>query len=198
MNFGNKFDQREKLVLRLAREDHRVLQAWHAQPSTPLPEPIQRGWVKSFVLRDDITRREDVRVFRTILAAVNVRVHARNREFKARDGSKIGVHPRIIPAREWNQLGWPISVTKHFLYGWWRWRKAGAWARPFLGYKLAHPWMLVEHVEPHFVTHRRPDQPEARERLAEIEGAMARLQGWPRVWRMRGRAGRWRQRNPES
>lgn len=60
---GEKHKSRDRQLRRLYNE-YRDLQekAWK-MPLVQLKQPIQKGYVKSFTLREDIARRADARVF---------------------------------------------------------------------------------------------------------------------------------------
>src|SRR5688572_30221528 len=89
MPFHDKYASRDKHLLRLERELNRLRQAhWHA-PVVPLEHPYQRGWVKTFTLREDALHHPEVLVFTTVLATVNDRIHSRMRDFVRRNGDAI-------------------------------------------------------------------------------------------------------------
>lgn len=96
------YSAREKELRRLEREARRLRQAKADAPIVPLERAFQRGWVKTYVLVDGIVRRPDAQIFRTILAAVNRSVWARDRSFvHHRTRRPIVFNPRVIPFREW-------------------------------------------------------------------------------------------------
>ena len=119
MRFLDKYAAREKHLRSLEREVNRLRQADRAAPVIPLEQPYQRGWVKTYLLRDDVMRRPDVAVFRTVLALVNNRVHSKVRDFIADNGEPILLRPRMIRAAKWPTLGWPASHQRLFSYGHW-------------------------------------------------------------------------------
>ena len=102
MRFTDKYAQRDKGLLRLERELNRLHQAQGQAPIVPLEHPYQRGWVKSFVLRQDALHHPEVAVFSAVLAVVNQRVLSRNREFVSSRGHAIVLRHRIIPV--WDNL----------------------------------------------------------------------------------------------
>ena len=48
-------------------------------------EPYQRGWVRDFVLRDDVKNRSDAREFQQALDLINLTVFCRNQDFLHRN-----------------------------------------------------------------------------------------------------------------
>jgi hypothetical protein len=165
-------------------------------PIVPLDRAFQRGWVKTYVLVDGIVRRPDAQNFRTILAAVNRSVWARDRSFvHHRTRRPIVLNPRVIPFREWEKLAWPASPQRLFERGMWRVLESPdrfPWERWVHGHKLVRTWWLREDTQPHLVTHQRVNLPEVEERLAEIESYMTRTRGWDRLGRLHGCSQWWR------
>lgn len=198
MSHPDKYFSREKRLLQLERETYRLHQATRVAPVVPLEQPYQRGWVKTFILRDDVLRRPDVAIFRTVLAAVNNRVHSRNREFTAANGQHMVLRPRMIRDGAWRKLGWFASHRRLFSYGHWP-EDIDGWSwtplrrrRLVLGYRLASDWWLREDIQPLMVTHRKVDLPDVKARLAEIESFMTATCGWARVRRLHGYRYAWK------
>jgi hypothetical protein len=196
MPYLDKYATREKYLRQLEREVDRLCHAQGNAPVIPLEHPFQRGWVMSYVLRADVTRRPDVDLFRKVLAVVNQRVYSRNRDFVRPNGDHIVLRPRIIPFAEWDKYGWSMSQQRLFGYGHWRLEdlrySSLRWRCHVLGFKLISTWWLEEDIQPHLITHQRVELPEVRERLAEIEAFMTARTGWPRLNRLHGHKNHWR------
>lgn len=196
MIFLNKHSARDKRLLALERELHRLWQAQLHAPVIPLERPYQRGWLKFYVLADRIDRRPDAAMFRAMLAQVNHCVYSRERSFINRAGHPMPLRPRVIPAREWLKLAWPMSHQRFFGYGHWRlddqpWTSV-RWRQHIMGFKLFHTWWLREEVQPHLVTHQRVEIPQVRARIAEIDAELAATCGRERLGRLHGRSRHWR------
>jgi hypothetical protein len=196
VRFLDQYALRDKKLLRLERELNRLHQAQGNAPIIPLERPYQRGWVKSYTLREDALHHPDIRFFAAVLKVVNQKVYAKKREFISRCGEEMVLHPRIIPAREWSRLAWPIGCQRLFAYGhWWvedifPWTPK-RWRQHIIGFKLIRFWWLEEIVEPHLITHQRVELPEVRSRIAEIESFFSACQGRNRLSRLHGRRCRW-------
>ncbi|HYC70952.1 MAG TPA: hypothetical protein VEB66_07095 [Opitutaceae bacterium] len=193
MNFADKHSRHDKELLRLDRELDRLrLAQWHA-PIVPLEHPYQRGWVKTLVLREDAAHHPDAKVFRAVLAAVNQRVFWPRRDFLRRDGSVVGVRPKLIRLHEWRSLAWSPAHQRLFAWGSWSTEDSHSCGlrRGVPGFRLMRPWFLEEAIFPHMITHQRVDLPEVRSRIAEIENRFARCLGRERLLWLRGRRVRW-------
>ncbi len=197
MRAFDKHFKRDKQLLRLERELQRLNQArWNA-PVIPLEHPYQRGWVKTFTLREDAWHHPDVRMFQAVLAIVNDQVRSRNREFSGYSGRPIMLRPKILDPRKWHRLNWPVNYHRLFACGWWPVDDLSPWSdrcgrNHVYGFKLVRDWWLEEVVGPHMITHQRVELPEVRARAAEIENHLRARLGWEKLTRLHGRRTRWR------
>jgi hypothetical protein len=187
---------RDRHLRALEREANRLWQARADAPIIPLEHPYQRGWQKSFVLEKDVLRRPDVDIFRAVLNAINQRVFSRDSSFVRPNGQPIVLRPRIIRIREWLKLAWPASQQRFFSYGCWRlddhdWLRKSERAR-VTGFRLFRTWWLREDIQPFMITHQRVELPHVRERLAEIESYMEKVNGRRRLDWLHGHRHNWR------
>lgn len=183
--------------MRLEREFNRLQHAQWRAPIVPLEHPYQRGWIKTFVLREDALHHPEVLVFKAVLAAINDHVHSRSRDFIRPNGDAIILRPRIISPRDWPRLAWPISHQRLFAYGQWPVEDIYPWSKRYhrssiCGFKLLRTWWLDDLVLPYMITHRRVDLPEVRKRIAEIETFLRHRLGWERLRKLHGRRVHWR------
>jgi hypothetical protein len=196
MRFLDKYSGRDKHLLALERELHRLYHAQTHAPIIPLERPYQRGWVKYYVLESRIAQRPDATLFRMMLTQVNQRIYSRDRSFRKKCGQEILLRPRIIPTREWLRLAWPASHERFFGYGSWRLddqpRTPIKWRRHVTGFKLVHVWWFREEVQPNLITHQRVELPEVRSRIAEIDAYLEDTCGRRRLDRLHGRSDWWR------
>src|ERR1051326_359346 len=196
MRFLDKHSARDKQLRALEREMDRLRHAQNHAPIVPLEHPYQRGWVKFYVLDDEVAKLEDTSMFRAMLPHINKLVYAHDRSFVSRRGNHpIVLRPRVIPTREWIKLAWPLRYHRFFRYGSWRcddrpWMPI-RWREHIHGFKLTATWWLREEVRPNLITHQRVELPEVRSRLAEIETYMEITEGWNRLHWLRGRRQSW-------
>ncbi len=200
MRFSDKHAARDKHLLRLERELTRLRKAkWNA-PIIPLEHPYQRGWVKTFKLRDDALHHPEVKVFRAVLLVVNQKVTSRNRDFVHKNGGPHVLRPRIIPVCEWVRRPWPFSHQRLFAYGQWELEEIYLWTthqqRNWIrGFRLMRTWWLEKIVGPLMITHQKVDLPEVRSRIAEIEAHFTARLGRERLSHLHGRRSSWRGRS---
>lgn len=196
MRFIDKHTARDKALLCLEREHNRLSRALHHAPVVALETPYQRGWIKTYALREDICRRADLSVFQSVLAAVNRGIWSRSFDFVQPDGSRYELRPQVIPIREWQRRTWTAAQRRLFSFGAWKEESpATRWVRArhrlVVGFTIVHLWWLEEEIRPSMITHRKVDLPEVRGRLAEIEAYLKRTLGWERLNRLHGRRQRW-------
>jgi hypothetical protein len=203
MHFSNKHTLRDKQLLRLERELIRLCKArWNA-PIVPLERPYQRGWVKTFKLRDDALHHPEVKVFQAVLLIVNQKVISRHRDFTNKTGGRQLLRPRIIPVHEWSRRPWPFSHQRLFAYGQWELEDIYPWTAIrqrdcVRGFRLVRTWWLEEIVRPLMITHQKVDLPKVRSRIAEIEAHFTARLGRERLSHLHGRRSSWRGRSTHA
>lgn len=198
MIFADKHSARDKHLLRLERELNRLRRAHRDAPIIPLERPYQRGWCKTFRLRDDAWHHPEVAVFQGVLPVINQVVHSPHRDFVRCNGDAVVLRPKILDVHAWKRLAWPIRYQRWFAYGaWpvediypWTWRH---YRRCVRGFRLMRPWWLDEQVEPWMITHQRVDLPEVRSRIAEIESHFRHRGGRERLDHLHGHRVHWRE-----
>jgi hypothetical protein len=186
----NQFD---KQVLALEREAKELWRAKREKPWIKLDEPIQRGWKRFFVLRDDVKNRSDAPIIREVLKRVNVTQYCDNEEFedynwKAEQWYPRRHDPKPIGIGEAEKD--PTFNARHrkFLLRGTDWHYHHGWRKLIDGYWFKDKWMLDQKVEPHFVTHYQELDSDIETRLAEIDkhlyddwkahGRLIKLHGW--------------------
>jgi hypothetical protein len=198
MIFADKHSARDKRLLRLERELNRLWQAHRDAPIIPLERPYQRGWYKTFRLRDDAWHHPETLVFQGVLPVINQVVRCARRDFVSRNGHAVVLSPKIIGVDAWKRLAWPIRYQRLFAYGAWPVEEIYPWTwihhrRCVRGFRLMRPWWLDEQVEPLMITHQRVDLPEVRSRIAEIENYFRHGRGRGRLHNLHGVRAYWRE-----
>ena len=203
MPIHDKYLMRDKRLLRLERELNRLHQAQWRAPIIPLEHPYQRGWVKTYQLREDALHHPEVTVYQAVLPVVNQRVTSRQRDFMQKNGVQQVLRPRIIPVCEWVRRPWPVSHQRLFAYGQWELENFYPWTNRryrecIRGFRLMRTWWLEEIVGPLMITHQRVDLPEVRSRIAEIESYFTLNLGRERLNKLHGRRSRWRENDASA
>ncbi len=192
--------QAEKRLRGLHRELEELDQRLNHPPSVRLAEPIQRGWLRRYVLTKAAALRPDVAVLREILAVIgSIQYHWR-RDFHlgrrwSRGKVKIEQPLDCILVDKWRL--YPEKYPEHWNgYFHLEYRYDGRlleiptgrhqWFRVFTD---AHLFGLK--VEPFWLTHVKIIDADAMERQAEICECLGRSGGAYKYRRLKGKWARW-------
>lgn len=185
-------EEKDKKIIRFCKRLYELRRAEREIPLVPLPKPIQRGFKKSFKLREDISRRNDAHIFKRILGVINTTVYCKTQDFKVKKyhSNQLTDIPHsldYISEYEWGKLNWPQSLKKWFIL---RSKhidtKYGLSRIPIKGYYFSHPYFFDTKIEPHFVTHTCPVDVNIKREIAEIEAFMTNNSGWARLGHLKG------------
>jgi hypothetical protein len=196
-------ENRDSHYRALWREKDELWDVLRKAPVDKLPHPIQKGFKKFFVLREDVARRTDAHIIKDILSLINSTVYFEDESFKkkiklSRKASKVitvDPHLRPISARCWEQFDIKrrTAFAKYLSKPTWR-NIPVAYNGVTYGYQYTSgrfflfPWMYEMKIEPHFLTHVRRVLPEVESRMQEINNKFAAL----RIWRRLGHLEGWR------
>lgn len=157
-------------------------------PITPLAQPVQRGWQRSYVLSERALDRPDRATLEAILKVIGKAVVHHDRNFHRRRGRskklfEIEQPLRPIPVHEWHQKNYPAAWQRYFQYqillaANQHWQPYWVFVRPSL-YRLK--------IERNWITEIRGIDPEIESRLAELDRWLEFHTGWQRYHRLKGR-----------
>lgn len=153
----NKYFFKEKEIYRLKAKDAELNDAIRNQGWIELEKPVHNGYYAEWVLREDISRRDDVAVFQEALDACKEKIWSRNPEFKYknRKTKKWEVaKPKLktIHKEQYEKLS--LSARKLFVEStktakYWRYGYTDKEYRCTLSYEL------VVYITKAYITHRR-------------------------------------------
>jgi hypothetical protein len=164
----------------------------------PLDEPIQRGWLRFFVLGEHAKRRRDADTLTAILAVINTKRRSRNREFMVRQRRtkrliEIEQSVRSIRNREWEKRSLPAAWFPYFhIYHYYEWE------RPAFRAEFAYPSLFTLHIEPNWVWHIHDVDPAVETRISELDRWIESRGRWRRWGWLNGEPQRYRWREQES
>ena len=75
-----QYEDFDKQLIALSKEE--IILHNHNPGWEPLTPPVQRGWKRFFVLRDDVARSDDAQFFQNILAKINTEKWSYRKDFK--------------------------------------------------------------------------------------------------------------------
>lgn len=155
----------------------RSKELWHIIkniPLIPLEKPYQLGFVRFFVVRDDVMRRSDGEFFEGLLKKINTYMYSGSRQFlkkKRKFGRRIYVEREQklnrVSSYSWNspKFGLTLRERQYFL-------KKEEYC-PFRKcyetyYEFTEPWRFSLRIRPHMITHYKPINAELKKEEAEL------------------------------
>lgn len=154
----------EKRVRAAYKEWRHLREVRRNMPLLPLPEPYQKGFVRYFVLREDVARSKRAAFFEELLEVVNTYQYSDNRKFEAkkrRRGKRV-----LVPRKQEleNFIEWTFFHSKSTRYlteaqraYFIKVKRYMPLQKEFMDvYEFADPWRFVLRVRPNMITHYRP------------------------------------------
>ena len=183
---------------RIAREDHekylRECCDRHAElekqrrnlPLVPLEKPYQKGYVRFFVLREDVKRSKSGDFFEALLKKINTYQYADNRKFqkkKKRRGKRIYI-PLKQELRSFSQWEWEERCRKgrftpreQALFGKMEYYCHRS-KRFETYYEFIDKWRFELRVKPNMITHYRPVDVAIEREFAELDKVINDHKNW--------------------
>ena len=187
------YEMRDKRLLALWREEKKL---WdRLMVVTPLAEPRQRGWIRTYVVSSRGGAQQHRAVLESILAVIGTERWSRTRDFLLRCRNRkspilteIDQPLKTISESEWKHKGYPDSWRRYFCL---ESMRHGLLWYPTLVY--AHRRFLEFKVEPLILTEVAIPDPAIERRIAEIDQVLFGQNQISRLDRLRDRSqGRWK------
>jgi len=151
----------EKHLIQLRKREKELWKKRKDLPLIPLENPYQKGWQRSFVLREDVARSSEAEFYRTLLEKINTWQFSSEKSFKRKKKRKrrnVYVE-KIQTVKEFSEWEWKspkLELTEkekaHFY-------KRERWCSNFKRYKIHYvfnePWRYVLRVSPYMITHTK-------------------------------------------
>ena len=155
-------------------------------PLVPLEKPYQKGYVRFFVLREDVRQGKQADFFATLLEKINTYQYADNRKFqkKKKRRRKPVYVARKQELRSFSQRELERALdsgefsVKEYLY----FAKVECFNRPKdrfeTYYEFTEPWRFELRVKPNMITHYRPVDIAIERELAELDKIISDYKNW--------------------
>lgn len=173
-----QYEDFDKQLIQLHKEEKALYAAERSLGWEPLVPPVQKGWKRFFVLRDDVARSRYADFFESILKKINTYDWSYRKDFivkKRRFGrKKYGVkEQKLLAPHEWHfaKLGFN-EREKQMFHEVLRYenRSRGLVKR----YVFSEPWRFVLRVRPNMITKVRKRDVVIEARLREIDSYLKR------------------------
>lgn len=163
---------------KIRKKYNRSKELWHLRRNIrwiPLENPYQRGFVRFFVVNDEVKRSEDEDLFEGILKKINTYMYSESRLF-LKKRKKFGRRIYVEKAQKLNRIsfyawtdpkfGLTPRERQYFLkneeYNPFRKRNETY-------YEFIEPWRFTLRIRPNMITHYKPVDAELEKEYAEIE-----------------------------
>lgn len=167
-----QYEDFDKHLIGLSKEESILYKKKYKPEWELLPTPYQRGWIRSFVLRDDVARGNKAAFFENILRKINTSQWSYRKDFKTKKrkfGRKVYVvkDQQLLKPHEWdfNKLGL-TDAEKQFFYTEFHYdQRSGKFVKQ---YGFTEPWRFVLRVKPNMIYKKIKIDTYDASRLAEI------------------------------
>ncbi|MFZ4931415.1 hypothetical protein [Chryseobacterium sp. Mn2064] len=145
-------------------------------PWIPLENPYQRGFVRFFVVRDDVMRSKDGEFFDEVLKKINTYMYSESRQFLKKKKRKLGRRMYVekdqklkrISFTSWTDTKFVLTARErqYFLR---EDEYCPIRKREDTYYKFIEPWRFILRIRPNMITHYKPVDFELEKETAELE-----------------------------
>jgi hypothetical protein len=174
-----QYEDLDKKLLSLYKEEHALYKQKRNIEWVPLKPPVQRGWVRYFVLRDDVARSRQASFFENILEKINTISFSHRKDFKVKKrlrGRKIHIvkaqYLKKLESYEFQKLNF-TDAEKRFFYEVWELNSCKQLVKRFV---FADPWRFVLRIRPDMISKVLVIDIECEQRLKEIDNYLERTQ----------------------
>ena len=148
----------EKGLIQLHKQQAKLWTDWQNLPWVPLAEPYQKGWKRSFVLREDVKRSKNAAFYQALLDKINTTQYNKDKTFSTRKRRqrKYVYTVKEQSLREFTEFEWnspKLKLTekeKLFFYRRQVWCPQSKWYT--IRYAYTEPWRFVLQIRPHMIT----------------------------------------------
>jgi hypothetical protein len=168
-----QYEDFDKKLIRLKREEDELYVQEKNLGWEPLIPPVQKGWKRFYILRNDVARSKHAAFFENILKKINTYEWSYRRDFKVKKrkmGRKqyvVKVQNLLEPCEDhFRRLGF-TDVEKTFFYEVWKWNKHRRQLEKH--FVFGESWRFVLRVRPNMITKIKRIDPAIESRRAEIK-----------------------------
>ena len=167
-----QYEDFDKKLIKLHKENRVLRRKQRNLGWEPLTPPVQKGWKRFFVLREDVAKSKHAEFFENILRKINTVQWSYKKDFKIRKRrygrNKYGVRQQSLLkpyAYEFERMGF-TEVERQFFYEHWEYN----WKRELIKrYVFCEPWRFVLRVRPNMIDKVRKRDEVIERRMDEID-----------------------------
>ena len=190
-----QYNDFHKRLLRIDKEETVLHKQKFNLGLEPLTPPVQKGWKRFFVLRDDVARSKQADFYAGILAKINTTKWSHRKDFKKKRrafGKKQYVvreqHLCKPDEQQFKKLAFTEAEAAQFHEEWTYAKWKGGFVKQYV---FNEPWRFVLRVRPNMIDKIRVQDPELDARLYEIAAYFERNNRRKVLGRITGGNYRW-------
>ena len=180
---------RDKSLLRLEKE---ALKLWCEMQNpgfTELEYPIQKGWKRFYVLREDIAKSKEGAFYQSILDKINTVVVCKRKDFlnKSRRTKKLNPiqqHTQRFKESEFVKLNFTSRQKEMFEY---KWIKEQDDEKRYRRFVYLNDWQFEFRIQKNFITHVQAHDAVLEKRLAELNKEVDSFTNYNRLQKIHGK-----------
>ena len=178
----DKYEADERELRRLYQKYISIDKAINNLGWLDLDKPVYLGYIKRFVLRDDISRRKDANVFEGILKCINDFAVCKKKDFLKKDWKtkkKVPIQHSLkhLGKKQFNKL--PTNQQKHFSADYDH--KDRCWK-----YRFILNYYFVPKIDKHYAYRVRVFDADLVKQSAEIQRHIETNNLWPKISKLMG------------
>jgi hypothetical protein len=165
----------EKQLTQLFKTENKLWKERNNLPFVPLEKPYQKGWERSFFLREDVARLSNAAFYKSLLDKINTYQYSQDKSFKKRKRKyrKYVFHEKPHLLEEFSECEWASSKLKLSEKEKTLFEKQEVWCifkKAFkVSYVFKESWRFVLKIKPNIITHKKMIDEVLEQELAEID-----------------------------
>jgi hypothetical protein len=165
----------EKQLIQLSKFENKLWKERNNLPFVPLEKPYQKGWERSFFLREDVARLSNADFYKLLLNKINTYQYSQDKTFKKRKRKyrKYVFHEKPHLLKEFSECEWTSSKLKLSDKEKSLFEKQEVWCIFKRGFKVSYvfkeSWRFVLKIKPNIITHKKMIDEILEQELAEID-----------------------------
>ena len=173
-----QYEDFDKQLIQIHREQKSLYQQKWNLGWEPLIPPVQRGWKRFFVLREDVARSKQAEFFENILTKINTEDRSYRKDFKVKK-RRFGRKTYVVKDQQllrpceyhFNKLGF-TDAEKQLFHPEYSYEKGrGTFIKRFV---FNEPWRFVLRIRPNMIDKKRKVDHELESRLQQMHNYLER------------------------
>jgi len=165
-------EDEDKQLIRKHKEERGIWSKLWNLEWNELKPPVQRGFIRYFVLREDVARTKEASFFQRILDKINTRQWSYRKDFKKK-GRRFGKKVYNIREQRLDDVFVHDFIKKFTekerLYFYEQLIHGGKSKKPYTVYRFSEPWRFVLKVQPNMITKVRIKNLDLERQKAEVD-----------------------------